>query len=177
MSKSSQTVHRPPFVHSSTSYNEHHQSRSQSPRAMNQVALHHMSTPSTSSLPAYDSAPYTDFPNEKADLHQSSGDSSSSWTNSSSDRSHGDDRTHHSHHVLYQQQDRPTRGIYGHRRTPSAMDDAISAGRSRANDLKAKICGREGSGLGRALILGWVITTVMFVGATAFWKGELFTGT
>jgi hypothetical protein len=36
--------------------------------------------------------------------------------------------------------------------------------------------GKEG-GLGRALILGWIATTLGFVIATAFWRGELFSGT
>jgi hypothetical protein len=36
-------------------------------------------------------------------------------------------------------------------------------------------CNSKGS-LGRGLIIGWVVTTLMFVGATAFWKGELFSG-
>jgi hypothetical protein len=43
---------------------------------------------------------------------------------------------------------------------------------SKARD---KILGKEG-GMGRALVIGWVITTLGFVIATAFWKGELFGG-
>lgn len=35
--------------------------------------------------------------------------------------------------------------------------------------------GKEG-GMGMALMLGWVVTTVGFVLATAFWRGELFGG-
>jgi hypothetical protein len=43
------------------------------------------------------------------------------------------------------------------------------------NKMRDKILGKEG-GMGRALVLGWVITTLGFVIATAFWKGELFGG-
>lgn len=34
----------------------------------------------------------------------------------------------------------------------------------------------KGGRLGKALIIGWVVTTLMFVVATAFYKGELFSG-
>lgn len=40
---------------------------------------------------------------------------------------------------------------------------------------KRKLMGKEG-GMGMALMLGWVITTVGFLVATAFWRGELFGG-
>ena len=43
--------------------------------------------------------------------------------------------------------------------------------------IRERFSGNSKSGaLGRGLMLGWVITTLGFVAATAFWKGELFTG-
>lgn len=41
--------------------------------------------------------------------------------------------------------------------------------------IRDKLLGKEG-GIGRALMLGWVLTTLGFITATAFWKGELFGG-
>lgn len=45
----------------------------------------------------------------------------------------------------------------------------------RLADVRRRMCCKEGA-LGRALMIGWVLTTVGFLLACAFWKGELFTG-
>lgn len=37
-------------------------------------------------------------------------------------------------------------------------------------------CGNKSGALGRGLIVGWVLTTLGFIAAAAFWKGELFSG-
>lgn len=37
-------------------------------------------------------------------------------------------------------------------------------------------CGSKSGALGRGLIIGWILTTLGFITATAFWKGELFAG-
>jgi hypothetical protein len=42
-------------------------------------------------------------------------------------------------------------------------------------EMRCRMCSKEGA-LGRALMIGWVLTTVGFLLACAFWKGELFTG-
>lgn len=42
--------------------------------------------------------------------------------------------------------------------------------------LRERLCGSKGGALGRGLIIGWVVTTLGFLAATAFWKGELFSG-
>lgn len=47
---------------------------------------------------------------------------------------------------------------------------AVRAARDRLS------CGSKSGALGRGLIIGWVITTLGFLAATAFWKGELFSG-
>jgi hypothetical protein len=47
---------------------------------------------------------------------------------------------------------------------------AIRAARDRLG------CGNRSGALGRGLMIGWVLTTLGFVAATAFWKGELFAG-
>ena len=51
----------------------------------------------------------------------------------------------------------------------------MSHARSRSAGLRSRLGGGEG-GLGRALILGWIVTTAMFILATAFWRGRLFSG-
>ncbi|TXT09052.1 hypothetical protein VHUM_02526 [Vanrija humicola] len=40
--------------------------------------------------------------------------------------------------------------------------------------VRERLCGSKGGALGRGLIIGWVLTTLGFLAATAFWKGELF---
>jgi len=47
--------------------------------------------------------------------------------------------------------------------------------RCRLLDFKCRMCSREGA-IGRGLMIGWVLTTLGFLTACAFWKGELFTG-
>lgn len=47
--------------------------------------------------------------------------------------------------------------------------------RCRLLDFKCRLCSREGA-IGRGLMIGWVLTTLGFLTACAFWKGELFTG-
>jgi hypothetical protein len=42
-------------------------------------------------------------------------------------------------------------------------------------DFKSRMCCKEGA-LGRGLMIGWVLTTIGFLLACGFWKGELFTG-
>lgn len=37
-------------------------------------------------------------------------------------------------------------------------------------------CNSKSGALGRGLIIGWIVTTLGFVAAAAFWKGELFSG-
>lgn len=68
------------------------------------------------------------------------------------------------------------RGVYGYRRVPSRLDDVVGVSRSRGRGWWPRWREREGGGLGRWLVLGWVGTTLGFLGATAFWKGELFAG-
>ena len=69
----------------------------------------------------------------------------------------------------------PHRGLYDQRRVPSALAEIMSHARSRSSGLRSRLGGGEG-GLGRALILGWIVTTAMFLLATAFWRGQLFSG-
>jgi hypothetical protein len=162
---------RPPFFHSSTSYADHH-----SPAG--QVTMHTMnsqsslagqsskSTFSTSSssssngsgsnpsVPVYHldaTAPYTDYdyPPEKSEL-----DSTPDYPHSS--------RTYE-----------PFR--FDRRSVPLETQQSLS----RRGSWKDRLTNKEeckGGRLGKALIIGWVVTTVMFVIATAFYKGELFTG-
>lgn len=56
-----------------------------------------------------------------------------------------------------------------HRRVP-VRDLVLRAARDRLS------CGNRSGALGRGLIIGWVLTTLGFLAATAFWKGELFAG-
>ena len=67
--------------------------------------------------------------------------------------------------------------LYTHRRVPSGLAETLSA-RWRSKWA----CWRDGGGgggeggLGRALMLGWVGTTLAFLLATALWRGQLFRG-
>lgn len=127
--------------------------------ASTSYATHHSPSPAlsdASSAPRYVQEPYHDYPPfEKSEPFL--------------------EEHVYQHHVPYRQQSIPHRGIYDQRRVPSALGDVVAATRSRSAEWRGWVCPKEG-GLGRALILGWVITTGMFLLATAFWRGQLFSG-
>ena len=58
---------------------------------------------------------------------------------------------------------------------PNGGGNVWDSTRCRLLDFKCRMCSREGA-IGRGLMIGWVITTLGFLTACAFWKGELFTG-
>lgn len=108
------------------------------------------------------SSPYRDYPPSKEDVLESPYNQS------------------HSHAQLQSQsrtaQHGHGRGIYTHRRSPSFLDNAVATSRSVSAEWKNKLLGGKEAGIGRWLMIGWVMTTVGFLLATAFWKGELFSG-
>lgn len=150
--RNSLSLHRPPFVHSTTNY--------------------HASS-STSSLPLVSSsshAPYRDndhVPSTKEEYpssHSSGGNPSTNpYAQSFPPRTNGNSS----------RRQNAAGGPGGHSRQSSfGAWDSVSC---RLLELKCKLCSKEGA-IGRGLMIGWVLTTVGFLLACAFWKGELFTG-
>lgn len=140
---------RPPFVHMSTSYADHHSSSSSS--SSSQIPNNH-------SYASHAPPPYRDYdyPPEKVEL----------------------DADVDAPRSTRQQYD-PSRGSYNARRPPISLETTGGPGGRRPSWRdrfeRTEECQQTGR-LGKALILGWVITTLGFVAATAFYKGELFSG-
>lgn len=110
------------------------------------------STSSSSSNPPVQMAslPYRDYPPEKSEA----------------------DHVEYAHYAqsASRLQPEPQRTIYNNSRRSSNTPGL--QGYSTESRCKDAAGGR----LGKALIVGWVITTLMFIAATAFYKGELFSG-
>ena len=93
-----------------------------------------------------------------------------------SEKSESMEEAHLPQHIPYRPQNASQHGLYGQRRIPCNLEEeVVSPTRSRSIDWRSWIRPKEG-GLGRALILGWVFTTGLFLLATAFWRGQLFSG-
>ena len=152
MSQSTRTHHRPPSMHASASHGDR-----QSPPSP--------SSSSSSQPPAYQFAPYTDYPPEKSE---------SALEHPSTLHAHVPCRL--GIDALEPRAQSPGSGSFGSRPMPSTFDDIWSATCSKVSELRGRSCGAAGSGLGKGLIIGWIVTTLMFIAATAFWKGELFSG-
>ena len=120
---------------------------------------HHSSSSSQSSHSTHSThapPPYRDYPPEKVEL----------------------DSAEYPHHAPSRQQYEPSRGLYSARRAPVVLEPTGLAARRpswRDRFERNEECPQTGR-LGKALILGWVVTTLGFVAATAFYKGELFSG-
>ena len=155
---------RPPFTHASTSYADHH--------AAVQVAA----SPSTSSSAS-----------------SSKSASSSNSSNSGSSASKPSAPTYHLSTAPYSDFEYPlekaepdtpdypaARPYEPFRFAPPRARMGEGQLQSRRGSWKDRVLAKndecKGGRLGKALIIGWVVTTVMFVVATAFYKGELFAG-
>lgn len=65
--------------------------------------------------------------------------------------------------------------IYGEAQCPPRARPPVGELLARAVRERWSCSSKSGT-LGRGLMIGWVITTLGFVAATAFYKGELFSG-
>lgn len=179
--------HRPAFVHASTSFGPmHQQPHMQYPEAPQQsrsAIPSRTSTPHQASYyPSEKDSPPPEYDNPYAPhLSQGSGVSSPIWTRTDPFAPHALHHHHlhqphqpHQHAGPSQSRYQPDsrRGSSTDRRAVAALADSDS---SVLQCVKSKLMGKEG-GMGRALMLGWVGTTLGFLIATAFWRGELFSG-
>ncbi|WVQ81420.1 hypothetical protein IAT38_003544 [Cryptococcus sp. DSM 104549] len=135
------------------------------------------------------SSSYTDEAEEEYPPSKEAGSSAFYPPDHSHGHAHANGRSHahlaylqpggYSPYTPYVQQNDPSRGLYAHRRAPLAFGEG-GADAERGAGAGGKWCGasggcgREGGGLGRAMVAGWVITTLGFLMAIGFWKGELF---
>lgn len=153
--------HRPTFIHASSSYTALY---SRPPPALSDLQpcpysyLPHDAPP----LPASPSISRADgFPCEKHDALPSITVSPPEYEYASYDaqRPLSPDHPRHAH-------------LYGARRAPpTPSSDGWPSRAQRA--VSARFACRE-PGLARWLFLGWCVTTVLFILASAFWRGELF---
>ncbi|ORY24758.1 hypothetical protein BCR39DRAFT_545802 [Naematelia encephala] len=144
--------HRPPFHHASTSY----------ATSDNQHSHSQYHTPYSTSFSQYGDTESTHYPPEK------------SIPLDTSHLSHSQPpvivtlpplSTYSSNPC---QLNDPSRGIYGgNRRIPISFEQV-------RNRVGSKFGWTQEAGLGKWLILGWIGTTVGFLIATAFWRGQLF---
>lgn len=146
--RNSMTLQRPSFNHTNTEFHTYHQSSSSSSLGHGHGASGSISGNNT---------PYRDHPLTKEEYPVSK--------------------------QQHQQQSFPPRQSRrsGPIPRPTIPSNANGAGnvwgstRCRLLDFKCRMCSREGA-IGRGLMIGWVLTTLGFLTACAFWKGELFTG-
>jgi hypothetical protein len=145
--RNSMNIQRPSFNHTNTEYHTYHQASSSS-------SLGHGASGSLSGI--NNVLPYRDHPLTKEEYPHSK-----------------------------QQQSFPPRQSQSRRSGPITRPPLPGTGNGNGNvwdttrcrllDFKCRLCSREGA-IGRGLMIGWVLTTLGFLSACAFWKGELFTG-
>lgn len=149
--RNSMNVQRPHFVHTNTEYHTYHQSSSSSSLAPSQGA--HSNSDNNA-------LPYRDHPLTKEEYPQIQ---------------------QHQSHQIYNPSFPPRQPSQSRRNGRSSTPGPLPSGniwdstRCRLLDFKCRMCSREGA-IGRGLMIGWVLTTLGFLLACAFWKGELFTG-
>lgn len=150
--RNSMSLHRPPFVHSSTNY--HTSTASGSTSSLPLPPL-----PSTPTKSVNAQAPYRDHPLTTKEEYPNADPADNPYAQVFPPHRSPSRRqsTPHPHHVR------------------QSSFNAWDSLRCRLMDIKCKMCSKEGA-LGRGLMIGWVLTTVGFLLACAFWKGELFTG-
>lgn len=172
--RDSMSIQRPSFYHTNTEYHTYHQSSSSSSLVNNPAQSSTPVKTKTSSNPNSNPnginngiqihpAPYRDHPPTKEEYPHSQSQSSLA--------------------ANPYNQSFPPRQSSGRRsarnsNTPSPLPlqgSIWDSARCRLWDLKCRMCCKEGA-IGRGLMIGWVLTTVGFLLACGFWKGELFTG-
>lgn len=146
--RNSMTLQRPSFNHTNTEYHTYHQSSSS-------TSLGHGASGSISN----NNTPYREDPSTKEEYPLPK--------------------------QQQQQQSFPPRQSQSRRSGPiqrpvlpshaNGTGNVWDTTRCRLLDFKCRMCSREGA-IGRGLMIGWVLTTLGFLTACAFWKGELFTG-
>lgn len=174
--RNSMSLQRPSFYHTNTEYHTHHQSSSSSSLGngngnnggssgvgigsgngdrINTQSLMSAHSQSHSQI----TQPYRDHPPTKEEYPHSS---SNQYTQSFPPRSPGSG----SRRIARNSNAGPL---------PAGSVSVWDATRCRLWDFKCRLCSKEGA-IGRGLMIGWVLTTVGFLMACGFWKGELFTG-
>ena len=163
---------RPSFTHSSTSYADHH-------TPLQQVTMHSMSSQSNLAGPG----------SQLTSSSSSSSSSSGSGSNPSvpvfqlhvtapyTDYDYPPEKSETDNPQDYTHSARTYEPFRFDRRSVALETQGQTS--SRRGSWKDRLTNKEeckGGRLGKALIIGWVVTTLMFLTATAFYKGELFTG-
>jgi hypothetical protein len=150
--RNSMNVQRPHFVHTNTEFHTYHQSSSSSSPVLGQG---HVPTNNNNNV-----LPYRDHPLTKEEYPQQPQQQQITYNPSFPPR----------------QQSQSRRNGRSSTSGPSVGSANIwDSTRCRLLDFKCRLCSREGA-IGRGLMIGWVLTTLGFLMACAFWKGELFTG-
>jgi hypothetical protein len=148
--RNSMNVQRPHFVHTNTEFHTYHQSSSSSSLVLGQGH-----TPNNSN----NVLPYRDHPLTKEEYPQQP-----------------QQQITYNPSFPPRQQSQSRRNVRSSTSGPTVGNVNIwDSTRCRLLDFKCRLCSREGA-IGRGLMIGWVLTTLGFLLACAFWKGELFTG-
>lgn len=159
------STQRPAFHHTNTEYHTHHQSSSSSslinnsasttPSKTNPTSVNGINTPSQ-----LHAAPYRDHPPTKEEYPFSSNLSANPYNQAFPPRQSSGRRSARNSNTPVPQ---------------SSQGSAWDSAQCRLWEMKSRLCCKEGA-IGRGLMIGWVLTTVGFLLACGFWKGELFTG-
>ena len=160
--RNSMSLHRPAFIHTSTNY--HSQSSlntsASASASTSSLPLQQATTPATSYQTQHQGqGPYRDHPLTTKEEYPNSDPTTNPYAQAFPARTHTPTSRRHAP---------PTHS----RQSSFGAWESVCC---RLADARRRMCCKEGA-LGRALMIGWVMTTVGFLLACAFWKGELFTG-